>query len=114
MRACILTVAALILAGSTGCQGINLAHRGTCDQCGAGGHAQHAGAGHFGHRDDRRMAYGPSAGHGGFRGTPGIPHHQNREYYGPPGPTAAQVAYPYYTTRGPRDFLVDNPPSIGR
>jgi len=30
---------------------------------------------------------------------------------GVPGPT---VAYPYYTTRGPRDFLVDNPPSIGR
>jgi hypothetical protein len=26
----------------------------------------------------------------------------------------AQVAYPYYTTRGPRDFLVDNPPTIGR
>jgi len=24
------------------------------------------------------------------------------------------VAYPYYTLRGPRDFLVDNPPSIGR
>jgi hypothetical protein len=30
---------------------------------------------------------------------------------GVPGPT---VAYPYYTTRGPRDFLLDNPPSIGR
>ncbi len=27
---------------------------------------------------------------------------------------AAQVAYPYYTTRGPRDFLMDNPPTIGR
>jgi hypothetical protein len=25
----------------------------------------------------------------------------------------AQVAYPYYTTRGPRDFLAKNPPSIG-
>jgi hypothetical protein len=27
---------------------------------------------------------------------------------------AAQVAYPYDTTRGPRDFLMDNPPTIGR
>lgn len=27
---------------------------------------------------------------------------------------AAQVAYPYYTARGPRDFLMDNPPTIGR
>jgi hypothetical protein len=31
-----------------------------------------------------------------------------------PGPPTAQVGYPYYTVRGPRDFLLDNPPSIGR
>lgn len=31
-----------------------------------------------------------------------------------PGPATAAVAYPYYTHRGPRDFLLDNPPSIGR
>lgn len=30
------------------------------------------------------------------------------------GPPTGQVAYPYYTVRGPRDFLVDNPPTIGR
>jgi hypothetical protein len=30
------------------------------------------------------------------------------------GPPSAAVGYPYYTLRGPRDFLVDNPPSIGR
>lgn len=30
------------------------------------------------------------------------------------GGTTAQVAYPYYTTRGPRDFFVNNPPTIGR
>src|SRR5688572_18513002 len=30
------------------------------------------------------------------------------------GPASAQVAYPYYTTRGPRDFLLNNPPTIGR
>jgi hypothetical protein len=29
------------------------------------------------------------------------------------GPPVGQVAYPYYTTRGPRDFLMDNPPHIG-
>lgn len=29
------------------------------------------------------------------------------------GPPTGQVAYPYYTTRGPRDFLASNPPSIG-
>ena len=30
------------------------------------------------------------------------------------GGSSAQVAYPYYTVRGPRDFLASNPPSIGR
>lgn len=30
------------------------------------------------------------------------------------GSPMAQVAYPYYTTRGPRDFFLDNPPTIGR
>lgn len=31
----------------------------------------------------------------------------------PPGPPTGAVTYPYYTTRGPRDFLAKNPPSIG-
>ena len=30
------------------------------------------------------------------------------------GPPTAQVAYPYYTIRGPRDFLARNPRSVGR
>jgi hypothetical protein len=30
-----------------------------------------------------------------------------------PGPPVAQTAYPYYTLRGPRDYLLNNPPSIG-
>lgn len=57
--------------------------------------------------------YGPM---GGAHGTPGYPRHMHmhREYVGPQGPPTAQVAYPYYTVRGPRDFLLDNPPSIGR
>lgn len=29
------------------------------------------------------------------------------------GPPVGQVAYPYYTVRGPRDFLRNNPPTIG-
>ena len=31
----------------------------------------------------------------------------------PAGPPSGAVAYPYYTTRGPRDFLAKCPPSIG-
>ncbi|MGB7324273.1 MAG: hypothetical protein WBD31_05340 [Rubripirellula sp.] len=29
------------------------------------------------------------------------------------GPPTGQVAYPYYSVRGPRDFFMDNPPTIG-
>ena len=29
------------------------------------------------------------------------------------GPSQGAVTYPYYTTRGPRDYLDPNPPSIG-
>lgn len=70
--------------------------------CGHGG--KHPGGGRYGW-------------HGAAHRTPGYPmlhHHHHREYVGPQGPPTAQVAYPYYTTRGPRDFLLDNPPSIGR
>ena len=37
----------------------------------------------------------------------------DQHYNFTPGPPTGQVAYPYYTTRGPRDFLMANPPSIG-
>jgi hypothetical protein len=36
-----------------------------------------------------------------------------RPQVGPPGPPTGTYAYPYYTLRGPRDFLVDNPPGLG-
>ena len=56
---------------------------------------------------------GGACGHCGAHGL--CPHkggypEQPRVY---PGPPSAQVAYPYYTTRGPRDFLMANPPTIG-
>ncbi len=33
---------------------------------------------------------------------------------GPFGGMSPAYGYPYYTTRGPRDFFMDNPPSLGR
>jgi hypothetical protein len=83
-----------------------------CQNCNPGGygavnghHAYPGGPFHGGH-------YGYF---GGAHRTPGYPHHHfSRSYVGPQGPPTPQVAYPYYTTRGPRDFLLDNPPSIGR
>ncbi len=42
-----------------------------------------------------------------------IPHTNPAMGQQPQSGIAPQYAYPYYTTRGPRDFLRDNPPSIG-
>jgi hypothetical protein len=93
-------------AAATGVFGGNCPD-GSCAPGGYGyGHHGYPGGpfqgGHYGH-------------FGGAHRTPGYPHHHlHREYVGPQGPPTAQVAYPYYTIRGPRDFFLDNPPSIGR
>jgi hypothetical protein len=44
---------------------------------------------------------------------PGCPNSGDHAYNFAPGPPTGQTAYPYYTLRGPRDFLLDTPPSIG-
>ena len=71
--------------GSSGClqQGLGLLLDGSCGPCGGGESPCGCGRG-----SDRNYAFNP-------------------------GPPVGQVAYPYYTTRGPRDFLQCNPPSIG-
>jgi hypothetical protein len=106
MRLFLLAALTLVLAASTGCRSVNM-----CKDCGGKHHGMLA---HKGHGGGDGGAYGGGYGHAPH-GTPGYrhgPHH--REYIGPQGPPTAQVAYPYYTTRGPRDFLLDNPPTIGR
>ncbi len=78
-----------------------------CDRCGGGlMHGKKAGCGRFGCGFGGRFC-------GKCRGlaTGGsIPHRQ-------PQPSGAgqapSYAYPYYTTRAPRDFLMPNPPTIG-
>ena len=80
------------IGGAVGC-----GHRG----CGHSGRLQHAGG------KIRNLAgIGSGNPYGGA-----IPHTAQA-----PGQSglAPSYAYPYYTTRGPRDFLRDNPPSIGR
>jgi len=63
------------------------------------------------------LAGGPYCGRcGGMASRPsipeGLPVGYQREIC-PPGPPSAATAYPYYTVRGPRDFLQNDPPSIG-
>lgn len=60
------------------------------------------------------MAQGHGGMHGGMAGGMGGGIHGGMQQPINPGPPTGTVAYPYYTHRGPRDFLLDNPPSIGR
>lgn len=141
-RLLLVGVLAAMLGSSTGCCVIDrLFHcpcgrwRGggccgdcdTCDTCGGG-----CVDGDCGYEDGPGPYYGsgpayPSGGEFAQAGYAGPPRGQcdvrrpcgplkgNRMMaeQGPPGPPIGQVAYPYYTTRGPRDFLARNPGDIG-
>lgn len=74
---------------------------GACDGCAGGGPCQ---------RLAERIASGGCAGRGAGLCPTGTYPEQPGFAQGPP---VGQTAYPYYTTRGPRDFLLDNPPHIG-
>ncbi len=55
---------------------------------------------------------------GPLAGLHGAKHQGPQSHTGPApgpamGPAQPTYGYPYYTTRGPRDFLNPNPPSIG-
>ena len=96
MKRCLLALSMLTLLASTGCH-----LRRDCNQCGIGAGCrpctigwQRGGTDYQSHLSHSRY-----------------PHHAQSQAG---GPQAATVAYPYYTTRGPRDFLADNPPTIGR
>jgi hypothetical protein len=101
-------LALLVVCAASGCHNVNL-----CDGTGVHGH------GHGGGRiANHRAAHGLGRHGGGGSGladghNADYGHHFSRTYDGPQGPPTAQVGYPYYTTRGPRDFFTNNPPSIG-
>lgn len=93
-----------------------------------GGLGGHIGCGHFGCGVNGRLCLGCRLkGAMGLRGRHQaqhpyggqIPHTDPNAYAGQGGmggmggQPAPAYAYPYYTTRGPRDFLQDKPASIG-
>jgi len=87
---------ALAIVGSTGC----LHHHSRCNSCNGPIGCRPCKIGWQRGGTD----YGAHLSHSDYR-------HDNQTGSGVPGPT---VAYPYYTSRGPRDYFANNPPSIGR
>jgi len=124
-RTLLALVAAVTVAGSTGCccfdrlfchpfwcNGCNSC--GSCgDDCGCDDGCG-CGAGGGG------AMYGAHQGGGGCSSCGLASHHQRHterndggQIAFDSGPPTGQVTYPYYTTRGPRDYLAKNPRSIG-
>lgn len=94
---------AMGLLSSTGC---NLLDRNRCNNCNGnlGCRPCNLGWQRGGSDYQRFLGHNGGPGSAATQGVAG----------GVGGGPAAQVAYPYYTVRGPRDFLNPNPPSIGR
>jgi hypothetical protein len=86
-----------------------------------GGQGMGLGSRLHGDGDGMGMGHGMHGDGQGLGIRSGAPQHVARmphfgaeqETMGPPGPPTGAYAYPYYTVRAPRDFLLNNPPSIG-
>jgi hypothetical protein len=106
MKRVLLSICALaLIVTSIGCATCN------CNKCRQGPLARRNACGPAGCGPLAGRLNGGAGGPGGCRlGGAGGQHGCFQPYS---GPQAAAVAYPYYTTRGPRDFLMNNPPSIG-
>lgn len=143
-RAVIASAVLLSTALTLGCHAPRLGARssncasGRCDQsqelvctdgsCSVGDYASRSAMSRQAALANAQMAEGAGAAanyqvNGGMGGPLADLH--NRHHVGPQshlgptpgpamGPPAPTVTYPYYTTRGPRDYFLNNPPSIGR
>lgn len=134
MRAALFAIVASMSLFGAGCHHNTCSNgcKGCCDQGGESGYdpggmgaghrhsghglagGGHVGGGRFGHDHHARPGRGHHFGGRGPAHVPTLPHHfMQQQMYGQGGPQGPSVAYPYYTTRAPRDFLMANPPSIG-
>lgn len=93
-RLLLLAVSALLLAPNAGCLHHYANRQDAACGCGGGGGGLLGG----------RVAHACNETQGWRHQAPPI---------GPQGPPTAATAYPYYTLHGPRDFLADDPPSLG-
>ena len=97
----VLLLLAFVSMASIGCQTHSRLAKQGCQNCGPGGHGQYAACGVSGCGPQRSADYVPQ-----------IPHNYAQQV-APAGPPTGTCAYPYYTTRAPRDFFLDNPSTIG-
>jgi len=127
-QALIFAAAAAILAGLSGCAGTGgpgpACMTGTCydapETCADCGTCATSGNTLGGGLHSRGLADGgmmgdPACCPCGIPGCPSGPGCLGSKWREPsnPGPPAGAITYPYYTTRGPRDFFASRPRSLG-
>lgn len=111
IRSIMALLAGGLLAGGMGCQAHHQGYVNDAGCCGGVGCDQGCA--------DCSATLGPMK-HAGGRHEERVarkPHQAYPKHAGPArgaGPATPTVAYPYYTIRGPRDFLAGDPPSLGR
>lgn len=102
MKRALLLVAFVCLT-SLGCQTHGRMANRACSSCGPV----------FGHGHRANLACNSGCNP---RSSPDYVPYIAKDYYRqmePAGPPVPQYAYPYYTVRGPRDFLLNNPSPLG-
>jgi hypothetical protein len=108
--------------GGGGCEscaggGCDSCEGGGCESCGGGGYdvgcSECGGGGDMYADSGRDGSMVAASGPGCAGGHCNLAARRMANMQGPPGPPTAAVTYPYYTNRGPRDFLARNPGNIG-
>ena len=105
-------VAASWLVFSVGCQATQMGNKsgcsaGCCTSGCASGVGTHDGSGPLGLGIAGRLHGRPASPPGYVGRGSGLPADVMS------GNATATVSYPYYTVRSPRDYFLDNPPSLG-
>jgi hypothetical protein len=119
-RAMFSAMTLIVLVGLTGCATQRGLHPQTssCGSCAAtaeGGQSCDASCSNGCATDPDQCAYDPGGGSwlSKLCGKCRLRKERAEQPMVDPGPAAGAVTYPYYTTRGPRDYLARNPQSIG-
>jgi hypothetical protein len=113
IRVALVIIATMGVAGSVGCRGLHqpFMHSSNCgcDSCAADVPGPPAAS--LIPTDGHHACLGCGAKHQARKAAGRATREEMMR--GPNGPSVGAVSYPYYTTRGPRDFFVDNPQGIG-
>ena len=116
IRVALAIIATIGVAGSVGCQGLHqpFMHSSNCgcDSCASDVPGPPPES--LSPTGEQHTCLGCGVKHGNHQARKAARQFARQDMMrGPSGPSVGAVSYPYYTTRGPRDFFLDDPQGIG-